>query len=392
MKIAIFSGTIPSTSFIERLIDGVSKNHEVLLFGVQKKRVHYNSKSIFIYATPNSKWKNLWVTFFRTLLLLIKQPKTLFALLDEVKSEKTRYSKFAKFSRCLPILLHRPDVIHLQWAKDILSYTFLKTRFKIPLIVSFRGAHINYTPVVEPEYATIYKDLFPHVDAFHGVSKTIIYKASQYDSIANRSTVIYSPTPAFFFDTYKTYQKPNRKTIRIVSVGRNHWKKGYQYAIDAVHQLIIKGYDVQYTLIGPVKPTEALLFKMHQLDVVDSISFKSHLNQKQLLEELKHQDVLLLPSLGEGIANVVLEAMSMGLPVISTDCGGMAEVVKHKETGWLIPMRDAKAIETAIIDFHNKSQEKLQSIVLQAHELVKREFDYDKNIAKFIALYNSVVK
>ena len=96
--------------------------------------------------------------------------------------------------------------------------------------------------------------------------------------------------------------------------------------------------------------------------------------------------------MGEGIANVVLEAMSMGLPVISTDCGGMAEVVKHKETGWLIPMRDAKAIETAIIDFHNTSQEKLQSIVLQAHELVKREFDYDKNIAKFIALYNSVVK
>lgn len=392
LKIALFSGTIPSTSFIERLIEGVSKHHEVLLFGVQKKSTNYNSKSIHIYATPNSKWKNLIVTFFRGLKLLLTQPKVLFGLLDEVKSEKTRYSKFAKFSRCLPILLHQPDVLHLQWAKDISSYVFLKTRFNIPLIVSFRGAHINYTPIVEPEYATIYKDLFPHVDAFHGVSQTIINKAAQYDDISSRSTVVYSPTPDFFFEAYKPYKKSKSKTIQLVSVGRNHWKKGYQYAIDAVHQLIIKGYDVQYTLIGPVKPTEALLFQMHQLDVVDAITFKSHLNQKQLLEELKHQDVLLLPSLGEGIANVVLEAMSMGLPVISTDCGGMAEVVKHKETGWLIPMRDAKAIETAIIDFHNTSQEKLQSMVLQAHELVKREFDYDKNIVKFIALYESFVK
>ena len=392
MKIAIFSGTIPSTSFIERLIEGVSKHHEVLLFGVQKKQVNYSSDSIRVYATPNFKWQNLLVTFFRALGVLVKQPKALFGLLDEVKSEKTRHSKFVKFSRCLPILLHRPDVLHLQWAKDISSYAFLKTRFNIRLILSFRGAHINYTPIVEPEYATIYKDLFPHVDAFHGVSQTIINKAAQYDDISSRSTVVYSPTPDFFFEAYKPYKKSKSKTIQLVSVGRNHWKKGYQYAIDAVHQLKSQGYNVHYTLIGPSKPTEALLFQMHQLDILDCISFKNNLSQQELLVEIQKHDVMILPSLGEGIANVVIESMAIGLPVISTNCGGMEEVVKHKETGWLIPMRDAKAIETAIIDFHNTSQEKLQSMVLQAHELVKREFDYDKNIVKFIALYESFVK
>ncbi|WP_375234797.1 glycosyltransferase family 4 protein [Winogradskyella sp.] len=392
MKIAIYSGTIPSTSFIERLIVGVSQYHNVLLFGVQKNQVNYSSDSIKVFVTPSSKWANIMVTFFRTLRLFFKQPKVLFELLDEVKSEKTRYSKFVKFSRCLPILLHRPDILHLQWAKDISTYAFFKTRFGIPLIVSFRGAHINYTPVVEPSYASIYKELFPHVDAFHGVSKTIIDKASRYDTIADRSTVIYSPTPAFFFDTYKAYLKPSLKTIKIVSVGRNHWKKGYQYAIDAVHQLRVKGYDVHYTLIGPAKPTEALLFQMHQLDVADAISFKSHLDQKQLLEELKCQDILLLPSLGEGIANVVLESMAIGLPVISTNCGGMEEVVKHKETGWLIPMRDAKAITDAIIDFYKTPEGDVKLMIDNAHQLVKKEFNYDTNISKFIKLYEAVVK
>ncbi|GGI58032.1 glycosyltransferase family 4 protein [Winogradskyella haliclonae] len=392
LKIAIFSGNIPSTSFIERLINGVAEHHKVFLFGIQKKSVKYSSKNIRVYATPNSKWVNVLVTSFRILHLFFKQPKALFRLLEEVKSEKIRYSRFIKLSRCLPILLHKPDILHLQWAKDIAAYGFLKTRFNIPLVVSFRGAHINYTPVVEPKFASVYKELFPCVDAFHGVSHTIVKKASQYDDILSRSIVIYSPTPRFFFNTYKPYQKPKRKLIRVVSVGRNHWKKGYQYAIDALHQLRVKGFDVQYTLIGPERPTEALLFQMHQLNVLEAISFKSQLTQQELLEALQHQDVLLLPSLGEGIANVVLEAMAVGLPVISTDCGGMAEVVKHKETGWLVPMRDAKAIEAAIIDFDNTPEDKLKSMVSNAHEFVKREFDYANNIKKFIELYNTVVK
>jgi len=391
MKIAIFSGNIPSTSFIERLIDGVSQHHEVYLFGTSQEKVTYKSKSISVYATPKSKFKTIGVTLLRALKLLFNKPRNLFQLLREVKSESSRYGQFMLFSRCVPILLHRPDILHLQWAKDLPKYAFLKTRFYIPLIVSFRGAHINYTPIVEPDYAEKYKANFPYVDAFHGVSKTIIHKASKYGKIKERSTVVYSPIPKFFFDSFQEFQKSKQNAIRIVSVGRNHWKKGYQYAIDAIYDLKQKGYDVHYTLIGPSAPTEVLLFQINQLQLQDSVSFKGQLHQKEVLQALKNQDFLLLPSLGEGIANVVLEAMSLGLPVISTDCGGMAEVVKHKETGWLIPMRSSSAIVEAVIDFDKTSSEDLKAMTKNAFELVKKEFDYDCNIEKFIRLYESVV-
>lgn len=390
MKIAIFSGNIPSTSFIERLILGVSQHHDVLLFGVQNKPVAYKSKNIKVFGTPQSKLKNALITSFRALKLFLKKPKEFFQLLKEVKSETSNYSKFMKFSRCLPILLYQPDILHLQWVKDLPRYSFLKSKFGISLVVSFRGAHINYTPIVEPEYQDKYKAAFPLVDGFHGVSETIIKKASQYGNIVDRSTVIYSPIPQFFFDAFREFKKSESKTIRLVSVGRNHWKKGYQYAVDALYNLKQKGYNIHYTVIGPSAPTEALLFQIHELELEDFISFIGQLNQNDLSEALRYQDVLLLPSLEEGIANVVLEAMSIGLPVISTDCGGMAEVVKQNETGWLIPMRDSNAISDAIINFNETPEEEIKMITKNAFDLIKHKFDYDKNIDKFLKIYDSI--
>lgn len=391
MKIAIFSGSIPSTSFIERLIVGVSRHHDVYVFGMQKQDVDYTSKSVKVYGTPNTKYLNLFVTSIRAIQLFFKNPKHLFLLVKAVKSKPSNYARFMHFSRCLPIVLHLPDIVHLQWAKDLPNYAFLKTTFNIALVVSFRGAHINYTPIIEPDYKHKYQNTFPLVDAFHGVSEAIITEACKYGAIKDRSRVIYSPIPKLFFTEFQNFQKPKTKTIKIVSVGRNHWKKGYAYAIAAISILKEKGYDVQYTLIGLSKPNEALLFQVNQLQLQDSVLLKGQYNQKQLLQALKTEHVLLLPSLEEGIANVVLEAMSLGLPVISTDCGGMAEVIKPKTTGWLVPSRSANAIADAIIDFDKTSEIEIDTITQNAFALVKRAFDYDSNIKKFIKLYESVV-
>ena len=392
MKIAIFSGTIPSTSFIERLINGVSQHHQVLLFGKQEKAIQYTSDRIHVYATPKSTFKNAWVSLLRSIRLVIKSPKSFALLLRELKKENTRYARFSKYTKYLPIVLHQPDILHIQWAKDLPEYVFFKTVFNVKLIVSFRGAHINYTPVVEPLYQSLYKNTFPDVDAFHGVSKAIIQKASEYGNIQHKSKVIYSPLPDRFFNAYKAHKKRNDNKIRLLSVGRNHWKKGYQYAIDALYLLKERGFDVHYTFIGPLAPSEGLLFQIHELDVVNNIDFVGKLTQEELLKAYHQFDILVLPSLGEGIANVVLEAMAIGLPVISTDCGGMAEVVKDKETGWLVPMRNPKAIVEAVVDYKNTSTDDISTIVRQAHQWVKKDFSYHKNIETFIALYKSVIK
>jgi colanic acid/amylovoran biosynthesis glycosyltransferase len=126
------------------------------------------------------------------------------------------------------------------------------------------------------------------------------------------------------------------------------------------------------------------------LKLLDDVKVVGGLSQNKLISFLKIQNMLVLPSVEEGIANVVLEAMAIGLTVISTGCGGMAEVVIPKKTGWLIPMRNGKAIAEAVIDVYDTDASKRSEILLNAHNLIKKEFNYDKSIAAFIKLYDEL--
>ncbi len=391
LKIAVFSGTIPSTTFIEHLIEGVAATHTILLFGVIDKPKRYGLSSIKIYKTPKSHIVNLVFTVYRLFLLLLSRPRAAYLLFKEVSSYTRLYDRWIWFSKFLPIVLYRPDVLHLQWARDLEFYTFLKTKFGINLIVSLRGAHINYTPIVQPQIAEIYKVAFAEVNAFHAVSEAISREAQLYGAQKERITVIRSPIQAEVFLHYASLKKESQKRFRIGSVGRFHWIKGMRYAIDACAILKDRGFDYEYHCVSSNLPTESDLFQIHQLGLEEDIKVIGQLHQDALFEHMKDFDVLLLPSLKEGIANVVLEAMALGVPVISTDCGGMREVVLPGTTGWLVPVRDAQAIAEAVIDVSTTTEEDLQRITQNAHDFVKREFFADDSITQFLELYESVI-
>lgn len=390
MKIAIFSGSIPSTTFIEHLIEGVAETHSVLLFGVLQKPKKYKSSQIKIYNTPKNKVLNLLKTGVRTIKLLLKRPKDLFKLLKEVKQFNTLFSKWNWYTKWLPIVLNKPDILHLQWAKDVEHYMFLKREFNIKILLSLRGAHINYSPISDPNLAEIYKEEFSNIDAFHAVSKAISLEAQKYAAAPSRIHVIHSPIPKQFFESFTTLKKEQKHIFQIVSVGRFHWKKGYNYMLDTLVLLKQQGMLVSYTIIGPKEYTEDLLFQMHQLELAEDIKLIDTLPQEKLIQTLKSFDLLVLPSVEEGIANVVLEAMAIGLPVLSSNCGGMAEVVIPKETGWLVPVRDTEAFANAIVEIKDISEAELQNIAKNAHYYVKKHFNAEDSIKQFLSLYKSI--
>ena len=390
LKIAIYSGNIPSTTFIENLIKGISKKHELFLFGKLKSLPDYNSKKIHIHPTYSNTFKNVVITKWRTFLLLIKYPKRFQMLWNQVKPIKGIYNKYHWWSRYAPVLLHLPDIFHIQWAKDVEKWFFLKEKLGCKLVLSLRGAHINYSPIADPQLAASYKKYFPKIDAFHAVSDAIGLEVQEYGADAAKITTIHSLISKTTIDLFKQPNAIKNNKLKIISVGRFHWVKGYNIALDACKILKEKQISFSYTILAAGKVPEELLYQRNQLDLIEEVIFTDNLEQGKAFLKMQESSVLLLPSLKEGIANVVLEAMALGVPVISTDCGGMQEVIIPNETGWLVPVLDSEAIANTLIEFNNTSNEKRNKIVNNAHSFVKNNFDTATTISQFNEFYKGI--
>jgi glycosyltransferase involved in cell wall biosynthesis len=390
LKIAIYSGSIPSTTFIENLIVSIAEKHCVFLFGKQQHRTNYVEKPIKAYPIYSNKFSNLFITKWRFFLLLLQYPKRVKILLRQLQQFNGLSSKYNWFIRYIPVLLYLPHVFHIQWAKDVAYWIFLKEELDVKIILSLRGAHINYSPISNKQLAESYKKNFPKIDAFHAVSDAIGIEAQKYGADLSRIKTIYSLISPSTLDLFKLPAMRKDSKLKILSVGRHHWKKGYSMALAACKILKEKNIPFEYTIVAGGKVPEELFVLQHQYNLDDDVIFETALPQAELFKKMQESDVLLLPSLEEGIANVVLEAMALGVPVISTNCGGMKEVVFPTKTGWIVPMLDEVAMAATIVDFKTTSLEKRVEVVLNAHSLIKENFDGNKNAAEFEALYQSL--
>lgn len=390
LNIAIYSGSIPSTTFIENLIEGVSKKYDVILFGKLKTKPVYSSKNIKCYPTYSNFLKNIIITAWRTIKLLLIFTKRFMILWNQIKPLKGIYNKYNWWVRYVPVLLKLPDIFHVQWAKDIENWLFLKEHFNCKIVLSLRGAHINYSPISNSQLAKTYKKYFPKVDAFHAVSKAIGVEAQKYGANQKKIRTIHSLISETTFDLFKQPKELKSDKLQFISVGRYHWKKGYNLALDACALLKERGILFSYTIVAAGKIPEDLLFQRNQLNLNKEVVFISSLPQKEVFFKMQESDVLLLPSFEEGIANVVLEAMAIGVPVVSTNCGGMEEVIIPNKTGWLVPTYDAEAIVKALIEVSTISLDRKKDIVTNAYQLVKEQFNSEIVIEEFNEFYEGV--
>jgi glycosyltransferase involved in cell wall biosynthesis len=125
--------------------------------------------------------------------------------------------------------------------------------------------------------------------------------------------------------------------------------------------------------------------------VADRVEFRGTLTHDELVPLYRSAWALLAPSKvlangrRDGIPNVVIEAMAMGVPCIGTTTGGLDEVVRPGETGALVPVSDPPALAAAI-ERLVRDPAGLDRMGQAALQLVVREFDFERNFERFRAL------
>lgn len=169
--------------------------------------------------------------------------------------------------------------------------------------------------------------------------------------------------------------------LEIISVARLTEKKGLHVAIEACRQLKEQGMAFRYRIlgIGPWERRLRTLIEQYQLeDVVEMSGFKPSHEVKAMLDDA---DVFLLPSVTgadgdmEGIPVALMEAMAVGIPVVSTLHSGIPELVEADKSGWLVPENDARALAQRLAAFSQLDTDELAPVVKRAREKVEHDFN-----------------
>ncbi len=391
ITVAIYSGVIPSTTFIDRLVEGIAKEGiHVVLFGTQHQSVRYPNRKV--RQIGNQKGLvGVFQGLVRVARLRILEPDRYRVLRRHIGMGLLASRKaFRLWQRYSPVVLHLPDLFHVQWAKAAGEWLFLKEKFGVKMVLSLRGTHITYSPLADPELAAMYRTVFPHYDAFHAVSTTIANQSLSYGVAPSKLVTIYSGIRVSPQLADRGVFLENGE-LRILAVGRMHWVKGYHYLLDALYHLKEHRIPFAVTLIAEGEMSEEILFQLHDLQLTDEVKWISGMPHPEVLSEMRRQDVLVLSSVEEGIANVVLEAMNEGLPVISTDCGGMREVIVNEENGFLVPVRKPIALAEALIRYSQLPKDRINAIRDRARQTIQQRYDAVMAMQSFSSLYRSLI-
>ena len=150
--------------------------------------------------------------------------------------------------------------------------------------------------------------------------------------------------------------------------------------------------DFNYTIVASGRDQENILYQIHDLGLNECVSFiNDDLSHDEVLKKISECDLFLLPSLEEGISNAVLEAMALGIPVISTDCGGMDEIINNGENGFLVPVRNVDSMAGAIRNFRVLDKENKRNIIRNARETITRNHLVSHQIDQFKYFYSKII-
>jgi glycosyltransferase involved in cell wall biosynthesis len=176
-------------------------------------------------------------------------------------------------------------------------------------------------------------------------------------------------------------------SVRLVCVGRLCEQKAQLLLVEATRQLLDRRLAVELVLAGDGEMRPQIEARARALNLGAALRITGWISSAQVRDEILQARALVLPSYAEGLPVVLMEAMALARPVISTYVAGIPELVHVPECGWLVPAGDVRALTDAMADCLTMPVEGLRKMGAQARARALARHDIDIEAAKLVSLF-----
>jgi glycosyltransferase involved in cell wall biosynthesis len=225
------------------------------------------------------------------------------------------------------------------------------------------------------------------VVAVSSYGRSQLYRLVEHQLWSKVKVVHCGLEPAF----YATAINPVSTARRLVCVGRLSEEKGQMLLVEAAQRLATQGVEFELVLAGDgeLRADIEALVKHHNLQ--PRVRITGWISGEQVRDEILAARALVLPSFAEGLPIVIMEAMALKRPVISTFVAGIPELVQPGEHGWLVPAGDVEALVDVMRICLETPGETLDRMGETARERVIERHSVDMEAAKLKAFFQAAI-
>lgn len=257
---------------------------------------------------------------------------------------KVRKWQMLQLYRRVELECGKADIIYSHYLMNSYIALYLKYKYNIPLVAIEHWSELN-KPVLKRYVKAMGEVVYNNADALISVSESLRKMLLMHFSV---DSIVIHNMVGFDF----VYRQPIvHETFNFVSVGSLFYIKGYDILIKAFAKMR-ENSNIRLFIIGEGRQRRNLQSLIEHYKLNDSVVLYGRKNKKEIVEILRTSDVYVSSSRNENFSVSILEALSVGLPVIATDCGGIRECISDTN-GLLVPTENEDALCAAMIMMRN---------------------------------------
>lgn len=250
---------------------------------------------------------------------------------------------------------NRPDIIQSWMGHSNLLFGIIGRAWKIPVVWNIRQSRVSKEELGAKNYALMKTSAKLSNFVPYKIINCSLKSIERHREAGFYDNFVYIPNGINIDSSYfEVIESKQNKDFTVGHVGRYDPAKNHALFISAFNSFNKHHTESLCVMAGTGVSYENSLFKNKYKDLINSsFILLGQIGTKEELSEIyKKMDCLVLSSITEGFPNVLIEAMSFGVPCISTDVGDASEIIA--DTGWIVPSEDQEALEKALEEAYHE--------------------------------------